>query len=136
MTAPRACILVVEDNPLNLKLAKTLLELDGYEVVSASDADEALAKLEERVPQLVLLDIQLPGMDGVELTRKLRGDPRFASLTIVATTAYAMKGDDERFLAEGFDGYIPKPIEQGTFGREVEKYLGRSRAAPQPENPP
>lgn len=116
-------VLLVEDNPLNLKLARTLLELEGYEVQAATEARQALALVEKQVPALALIDIQLPGMDGLELVRLLRSNPRTRGLIIVALTAYAMKGDEERFLASGCDAYLPKPLDQATFGPRVAQLL-------------
>ncbi len=116
-------ILLVEDNPLNLKLARTLLEFEGYEVLSAEDGRQALALVAQHVPALALIDIQLPGMDGLELVRRLRADPRTQGLIIVALTAYAMKGDEERFLASGCDAYFSKPLDQATFGQRVGELL-------------
>lgn len=129
---PGEPILVVEDNPINLKLVRTLLELEGYEVLAARDAQEALTLVARRVPALALIDIQLPGMDGLELTRRLRDEPRTRALIIVALTAYAMKGDEERFLAAGCDAYIAKPLDQATFGEEVGRLL---KAGPRNRSP-
>lgn len=118
-----ATVLLVEDNPLNLKLARTLLQLAGLRVEVATDADGALAALQARTPDLLLVDIQLPGTDGLALTRQLRADPRWQDLRIVATTAHAMKGDEERFRAAGCDGYIGKPIDQARFADQVARLL-------------
>jgi CheY-like chemotaxis protein len=104
-------ILVVEDNPPNMLLIKYLLGAKGYDVRGASDASEALAFLEKVQPRLILMDIQLPGMDGLELTRQLKADPRTKDIIIVALSAYAMKGDEEKALAAGCDGYMSKPID-------------------------
>jgi CheY-like chemotaxis protein len=108
-------ILVVDDNAMNLKLARVLLTADGYVVETAADAEEALRVLDTFTPRLILLDIQLPGMDGLELTRRLRNDPRRRGITIVALTAYAMKGDEEKAFAAGCDGYLTKPIDPATL---------------------
>lgn len=108
-TAPR--ILVVDDNPANLRLLAFLLEKRGYELRTAEDAPSALAVLAEWKPQLVLLDIQLPGMGGLELASKLKANPATRDLIIVAVTAFAMKGDLERALAAGCDSYVTKPID-------------------------
>lgn len=117
-------ILVVDDHPVNLELARELLAMDGYEVRTATDADEALAVLAgDFRPRLILLDIQLPGMDGLELTRRLRADPRWRGVTIIALTAYAMVGDEQRVLAAGCDGYIPKPIDTRSFPRRIREVL-------------
>jgi CheY-like chemotaxis protein len=123
----RPAILVVDDNPANLKLARLLLELEGYIVQSANDAEEALDILNSFRPRLILMDLQLPGMDGLELTRKLKQDPAHADVTIVALTAYAMKGDKEKALAAGCDGYISKPIDTVLFPFTVARYLAKGK---------
>jgi len=116
-------ILIVDDNPANLKLARVLLAGEGYQVRTASDADEALSVLREFRPRLILMDLQMPGMDGLELTRRLKKDPELASVTILALTAYAMKGDEERARAAGCDGYVAKPIDTRTIASVIEGYL-------------
>lgn len=108
-------ILIVDDNAVNLKLARVLLVSEGYEVRTARDADEALDVLSEFRPRLLLLDIQLPGMDGLELAGRLKGDAATRDIVIVAMTAYAMVGDREKALAAGCDGYVPKPIDTRTL---------------------
>jgi len=104
-------ILIVDDNPQNLKLARILLTGEGYEVRTAIDAEDALVVLDTFVPRLILMDLQLPGMDGLTLTRKLKSDPARAGILIVALTAYAMKGDADKALAAGCDDYVAKPID-------------------------
>jgi len=116
-------VLIVEDNRQNLELVQFLLEEAGHRVRSAADARSARAELERSVPDLVLMDMQLPGTDGLELVAELRGDPRFRHLPIVALTAHALRGDRERFLAGGCDGYIPKPIDVTTFAAEVRELM-------------
>src|SRR5438067_6250954 len=98
-------ILIVDDNETNLKLARILLQSEGYQVTSAVDAEDALRTLQERRPRLILMDIQLPGMDGLELTRRLKADPAMRGVIILAMTAYAMKGDEQKVLRAGCDGY-------------------------------
>lgn len=120
------CILVVDDNPTNLKLASELLELEGYEVLRASDAEEAQSILGEARPELILMDIALPGMDGLELTRKLKSTPGLAHIPIIALSAFAMKGDEEKALASGCDGYITKPINTRTFPAQVKLHLRKA----------
>lgn len=117
-------ILIVDDNPLNLKVIRVLLATEGYDVRTASDAEEALAVLQTFRPRLILMDLQLPGVDGLELTRRLKGDPATQDLTIVALTAYAMMGDEQKALDAGCDGYIPKPIDTRTLPSVVATYLG------------
>jgi CheY-like chemotaxis protein len=116
-------ILIVDDNPVNMKLVRVLLTGEGYEVGIAVDANEALAALKSSQPDLILMDIQLPGIDGLELTRRLKADPTTRDIKIVGLTAYAMKGDEERILAAGCDGYIPKPIDTRTLPNLIAGYL-------------
>jgi CheY-like chemotaxis protein len=116
-------ILVVDDNPINLKLTKVLLLKENYEVRTASDAEEALRLLETLKPRLILMDIQLPGMDGMELTRRLKGSPATKDIIILALTAYAMKGDDEKAMTAGFDGYITKPIDTQALPGVIASHL-------------
>jgi CheY-like chemotaxis protein len=119
-------ILVVDDNPTNLKLACNVLELSGYAVEGAYDADEALRAIGRRNPELILMDIGLPGMDGLTLTRKLKAEAKTQHILVVALTAFAMKGDKERMLAAGCDGYISKPINTRTLAAQVAGYLGET----------
>lgn len=121
-------ILIVDDNPQNLKLARIVLEAEGYAVRTAVSAEQVLELLADRVPRLILMDLQLPGMDGLELTRRLKADPRYAAIVIVALTAYAMKGDDAKAFAAGCDGYITKPIDTIALAAAVADHL--ARAAP------
>lgn len=119
-----APILIVDDNAANLKLARVVLLDQGHAVRTAQDADEALRVLETFTPRIILMDIQLPGIDGLELTRRLKRDPRRAGIVILALTAYAMKGDEEKALAAGCDGYLTKPIDPDTLAGIVAKHLG------------
>jgi CheY-like chemotaxis protein len=119
-------ILIVDDNPANLKLARIVLAAEGFEVRTAGDAEEAIALLRGFSPRLILMDIQLPGMDGLELTRRLKADPATRPIRIVGLTAYAMKGDPERILAAGCDGYIPKPIDTRRLPDQVREFLGKT----------
>ena len=116
-------ILIVDDNPVNLKLIRTLLAGEGYDVQTAGDAEEALRLVSALRPRMILMDIQLPGIDGLELTRRLKADPQTREITILGLTAYAMKGDEERILAAGCDGYIAKPIDTRTLPQVIERYL-------------
>jgi two-component system cell cycle response regulator DivK len=109
VTASR--VLIVDDNPQNVKLVRLLLADEGYDVRTAGDAEEALQILDGFEAQAILMDIQLPGMDGLELTRQLKADTRWKALVVIALTAYAMKGDEEKALAAGCDGYVTKPID-------------------------
>jgi CheY-like chemotaxis protein len=108
-------VLIVDDNPMNMKLVRVLLTGEGYEVRTAADAVEALDVLREWRPHLILMDIQLPGIDGLELTRRLKADSATDRIIIIGLTAYAMKGDEERILAAGCDAYIAKPIDTRTL---------------------
>lgn len=119
-------ILIVDDNPHNLKLARVLLSGEGYDVRTAADAEEALELLDTLTPALILMDMQLPGMDGLELTRRLKLDPVRRRIQIVALTAYAMIGDRERALAAGCDGYISKPIDVELLPKLVADQLAQT----------
>jgi CheY-like chemotaxis protein len=117
-------ILVVDDNPTNLKLVGYILASHGYEVRTAVDAVDALAQLGLFRPRLILLDLQLPGIDGFTLARQLRDDPAWRDLAIVAVTAYAMKGDEERAIAAGCDAYVTKPIDTRALPGLVAHWVG------------
>lgn len=119
-----ASILVVEDNPANLKLAVMLLEKAGHAVSQAEDGEAGVRLARDIKPDLVLMDIQMPGIDGLEATRRLRADPATAHLRIVALTALAMQGDEERIRQAGCDGYIAKPYHYREFLDQVEAALG------------
>jgi CheY-like chemotaxis protein len=116
-------ILIVDDNAINLKLLRLTLKVAGYEVQTAVDAEQAMTVLTTFRPRLVLMDLQLPGMDGLDLTRRLKADPATAGSIIVAVTAYAMKGDEQRALDAGCDGYVTKPIDTRTLADTVARYL-------------
>jgi two-component system, cell cycle response regulator DivK len=123
-------ILVVDDNPQNLKLARVLLAGEGYDVHTAASAEDALRTLERVRPRLILMDFQLPGMDGLELTQRLKADPDRAGIVIVALTAYAMKGDEARARQAGCDGYVAKPIDIGTLPRLVAEHIEKGPGRP------
>ena len=118
-----ARVLVIDDSELNIEIATYLLSKAGMQVASALDGSGVPALVAAFAPDIVLMDIQLPGLDGLAVTRQLRADPATRALVIVAFTAYAMKGDRERFLAAGCDGYIGKPIDVATFADEVRALL-------------
>jgi two-component system cell cycle response regulator DivK len=120
-------ILMIEDNAQNRYLAGFLLEASGWEMVHAEDGPSGLALARTVDPVLILLDIQLPGMDGYAVAQALRADPRSAAVPIVAVTSYAMAGDRERCLASGCDGYIEKPIDPQTFVALVEQFVPEAR---------
>jgi CheY-like chemotaxis protein len=115
-------VLVVEDNPINMELVRDVLRAKGYRTLEATSGEAALELVEQETPDLILLDIQLPGMDGVATLARLRQGPSTAATTVVALTAQAMDGDRESFLDAGFDGYISKPIDVPEFIRAVAGY--------------
>jgi two-component system, cell cycle response regulator DivK len=117
-----AQILVVEDNQKNMKLFRDVLLAKGYRTLEATTGEEAVALAAQHTPDLVLMDIQLPGIDGVEALGRLRADGRAASVPVLALTAQAMEGDRERFLAAGFDGYLSKPVNIADLIAMVKRY--------------
>lgn len=127
MSAPM--VLVVDDQPLNLYLLSFLLTAHGYQVVTAADAHEATAAIVQQLPCLILMDMQMPGIDGFELTARLKADPATQAVPIVAVTSFAMSGDRERALAAGCDGYIAKPIDTRTLPGEVAAFLSEADRA-------
>lgn len=120
---PGDVLLLVDDNPLNLKLVDILLTAKGYVVITATNAEEALETLSRVSVSLILMDVQLPGMDGLQLTRLLKADPKYQKIPIIAITAYAMKGDKEKALTAGCDSYIAKPIDTRTLPDVIAEYL-------------
>jgi CheY-like chemotaxis protein len=119
-------ILIVEDNDKNLKLTRDLLRFHGFDTIEAMNAEDGIELARERRPQLVLMDIQLPGRDGFALLREIRQSP-FSKLRVVALTAHAMTGDRERALEAGFDGYITKPIDIHNFPTQISRALSGER---------
>jgi CheY-like chemotaxis protein len=122
MNAP-ATILIVDDNPTNLKLAADVLECEGHTIARACDAEEAQEILEHIQPNLILMDIQMPGMDGLTLTRLLKANPSYQHIPIVALTAFAMKGDEDKARESGCYSYITKPIETRKLPGQVAEIL-------------
>jgi len=120
MTGPQ--VLVVEDNERNMKLFRDVLQASGFSTLEAATGERAVELVFEHRPDLVLMDIQLPDIDGIEALRRVRADDRFASVPMVALTAQAMEGDRERFLAAGFDGYLSKPVDISDFVTTVKRY--------------
>ncbi len=118
-------ILVVDDNELNLRLLRWLLQKNGYEVHTATDAQTARVSIRAVHPRLVLMDIQLPDVDGLSLTREFKADPELRDIPIVAVTSYAMRGDQQKTIDAGCDGYITKPIDTKLFPLEIARYLRR-----------
>ena len=117
-------ILIVEDDPMSLELFRDLLEVSGYTTLEATDGRQGVELAKEKKPDLILMDIQLPVMDGLEATSILKADPATKNIPIIALTAYAMEEDEERALQAGSDGYLTKPIRIEEFLEEVAKYLG------------
>jgi len=120
-----ATVLVVEDNALNLKLVRDVLGYAGYRVLEAGDAERAIEIARAEAPDLILMDVQLPGIDGIEALRRLRADSATASIPVAALTALAMKEDRARFLAAGFDGYLEKPVSVPALPGQVAALIGR-----------
>jgi two-component system cell cycle response regulator DivK len=118
-----ALILIVEDNPKNLKLFRDVLQFKGYQTVEAESAEAGIALARERQPALILMDIQLPQMDGCEAMTVLKADERTRQIPIIAVTSFAMKGDREELLASGFNGYLAKPVDIMELPQVVEHHL-------------
>ena len=123
MHTRQARVMVVDDHALNIELVRFILEAEGWAVATAADAQQALQQMPSFAPDLILMDIQLPGVDGLTLTRRLKADPATRHVVIVAFTAYAMKGDEARMLAAGCDGYVSKPIDVGSFAAQIRAWL-------------
>lgn len=118
-------ILIVDDNATNLKLVAYLMKANGYTVDTALDAESAIEAIRQHRPDVILMDIQLPGIDGLELTRRLKADPATRDIVIVAVTAYAMKGDQAKAQAAGCDDYITKPIDTRALPETIARHLAR-----------
>lgn len=121
-------ILVAEDDPALRELLRENLHLLGYQVDEAGDGEEALRKIEETHPDLVLLDIQMPKLDGISVVKRLRQDPRFARLLVVAVTGFAMRGDREKGMESGFDNYLAKPVSSKELKKLLDELLGIAKA--------
>jgi|SRR4051812_1443795 two-component system cell cycle response regulator DivK len=121
-------ILVVEDHERNRKLVRTVLEFRGFEVIECDDGEPSLALAKQHRPQLVLMDIQLPTMDGITALRRLRADPETAMIPVVAVTASVTTSERDRVVAAGFNGYLSKPIDVATFGDAVESFVAKAAA--------
>jgi len=116
-------VLIVDDNQVNLKLVTYVVESAGFEVATALDAEKALAALATARPDVILMDLQLPGIDGLELTRRIKADPATRDIAVIAVTAYAMKGDREKALEAGCDDYVTKPIDTRTLPQVIERHV-------------
>ncbi len=125
MSNPR--VLIVDDNPINVELAGFVLESDGFEVATAINVEEASPRIAAFRPHVILMDIQMPGIDGLTLAKRLKADPSTWGIAIIAFTAYAMKGDEAKMRAAGCDGYISKPIDIETFAQSVRSHLVENR---------
>jgi CheY-like chemotaxis protein len=121
-------ILIVEDNPQNMKVVMMVLRPYGYTLLQAADGEQALEVAQKDHPDLIIMDIQLPKINGLEVTRRLRQNPAFQKTPIVAVTAYAMKGDEDKAIQAGCDGYLPKPINTRQLPGIVAEYLSRNRS--------
>jgi CheY-like chemotaxis protein len=128
-------ILIVDDHPVNLKVVRLLFTVEGYDVRTAADAAEALRLLQTFRPRLILMDLQLPGMDGLELTRRLKADPATRDVVVLAVTSCAMRGDEQKALQAGCDGYLTKPIDTRTLPHVVATYLDGWARRPQESSP-
>lgn len=117
-------VLVVEDDPLSMELVLEILKEQGLAAEGAGNGTEAIKKSEKEIFDLIIMDIALPGMDGVEVTKIIKSKPGYKSVPVIALTAYAMKGDRERFLKSGFDGYLSKPVDVPEFMKIIKKYKG------------
>jgi CheY-like chemotaxis protein len=126
----RPLVLIVDDHPINLKLASEVLLASAYEVVVAADAEQAQQLLTTLVPDLILMDIALPGMDGLALTKIIKADPRLRRVPVVALTAYAMRGDELKASDAGCDGYITKPIDTRSLVEQVRALIDAAQAQP------
>jgi CheY-like chemotaxis protein len=126
-------ILVAEDNAVNRELLRELLEARGYTVLEACDGQEALHMIEQAQPELLLLDIGMPVLDGFGVIRRIRESPRLARLPVVAVTAYAMRGDREKILKAGFDGYLSKPLNPSALTQELDRLLTKGSQPPKPD---
>jgi CheY-like chemotaxis protein len=125
-------ILVAEDNAVNRELLRELLEARGYTVLEACNGQEALDMIEQALPELLLLDIGMPILDGFAVVRRIRENPRLAMLPVVAVTAYAMRGDQEKILKSGFDGYLSKPLNPSSLTEELDRLLAKSAQSANP----
>jgi len=124
MSDTEPVVLIVDDNEMNVKLARDVLRFAGFRTLEAATASGGLALAAEHIPDVILMDIRLPDLDGTEAVRALKVDPTTAAIPVIALTSFAMKGDRERFLAAGFDGYLEKPIAVREFPDQVRAFVG------------
>ncbi len=128
----RRCVLIVEDNPLNLKLFSAMIASQGYEVLQATDGHQGLAMAQQHHPNLIIMDVQLPGMSGLDVARSLKADDTTRGIMIIATTAYALSDDEVKIRDSGCDGYMAKPIAISEFLELIESLMARSLRAVRP----
>ncbi len=121
-------VAVIEDNDLNMKLVKTLLDIAGFDVIAAQDAETGIDLIREHGPDLILMDVQLPGMDGFSATKIIKQDETLKSIPVVALTSYAMEGDKDKATQAGCTGYISKPIDTRNFAKNVDRYIRSAKA--------
>ena len=119
-------VLIIEDNELNMKLVVAILKMGNYQVLSAVNAETGIQFAREHCPDLILMDIQLPGMDGLAATRMIKGDDHLKDIPIVALTSYAMQGDEEKAMDAGCNGYIPKPIDTRHFLETIDRFINNN----------
>ena len=130
-TTVRRCVLVIEDNPLNMKLFCAMIAAQGYDVLQAADGASGLDLAHQLHPDLIIMDIQLPDMSGLDVARILKADEEARDIPIIATTAFALKGDDEKILASGCDAYMAKPIAISQFLELIETFMLKVPATPE-----
>jgi two-component system, cell cycle response regulator DivK len=124
------CVLIVDDNAMNIDLVSFVLDAGGFKVEAVQDPRLAVAHIAQSRPDVILMDVQMPGIDGVELTRRLKSDPATRDIVVVAFTAYAMKGDEARLRSAGCDAYVSKPIDVATFAQTVRAHLDAGAGVP------
>ena len=122
-------VLVVEDNALNMKLVRSLLKIGGYKVIEASNAEMGINLAKKYIPDLILMDIQLPGMDGLSATNEIKNDPQLSHIPVIALTSYAMQGDEEKAKDAGCSFYITKPIDTKSFLRNISDFFNKKSHA-------
>jgi two-component system cell cycle response regulator DivK len=122
-------VLIAEDNPVNRELLRELLEIRGYAVTESSNGEDALDQIAKTQPDILLLDLGMPVLDGFETIKRIRTDPDFKSLPVLAVTAYAMQGDHEKILTSGFDGYLSKPINSLLLDQELNRLLVQAKSS-------
>jgi two-component system cell cycle response regulator DivK len=130
LATARKCVLIVEDNPLNMKLFSAMIAAQGYDVLQASSGSQGLDLAQQQQPDLIIMDIQLPGMSGLEVAQNLKSSDATRQIPILATTAFALRGDDEKIMASGCDGYMAKPIAISQFLELIETLMLKAPASP------